>query len=192
LVSTLASIVAAGVLVYVFQSVAAAVAVPVPAAATLANVRDVQARRFSIALLLLIYGTAFVVLGAVFPTVIAPQLGLNPQGYPGLALLFFVVSSMPGVLMALIGGALVVARYRRSSLHLALYERGLMLDRLWSHRIYTWDELAAASREQRGQESVYVIRPQRGRTFVLTQRFRDGRHIGEVLLKVYANSKLPS
>src|SRR5262245_37098854 len=86
LVSTLASIVAAGVLLYFFQSVAAAVAVPIPAAAILANVRDMQTRRFSIALLLVIYGAAFLVLGAVFPTVFAPQLGLNPDAYPGLAL----------------------------------------------------------------------------------------------------------
>jgi hypothetical protein len=189
LVITLVTIVIAVVLLYVFQSAAVALTIPVPA--ILANVRDAQVRRFSIALLLVIYGTALLVVGAVFPTFIAPLLGLDPEGYPGLALLFFLVSGVPGALMALIGGAQLIAQYRRSSLHLALYERGLMLDQLWSHGVYTWDAIAAASREQRGQESVYVIRPRRGRSFVLTERFRDGRHIGEVLLKVYANSKLP-
>jgi len=191
LVSTLISIVAAGIIVYFFHSVVAAAAIPVPAADILANVRDLRARRLSIALLLVIYGTAFLVIGAVFPTLIAPLLGLDPQGYPGLALLFFLVSGVPGALMVLIGGAQLVTQFRRSSLHLALHEHGLKLDQLWSHHVDTWDEISGVSRKQRGQESIYVIRPRRGRSFVLTEHFRDGRHIGEVLLKVYANSKLP-
>jgi hypothetical protein len=190
LVWTLVSMALAALLVYFFHSVAAALAVPVPAG-ILANVRDVRARRLSIALLLVIYGAAFLMVGAMFPILIAPQLGLDPAGYPGLALLFFLVAGVPGALMALIGGAMLLGQYLRSSLHLVLYDRGLTLERLRSRRTYTWDEIASASREQRGRQDIYVIRPKRGRAFVLTEQFRDGRHIGEVLLRVFANSKLP-
>jgi hypothetical protein len=190
LVWTLVSIALAVLLLFFLHSVAAALAVPVPAG-ILANVRDVQARRLSIALLLVIYGGAFLLVGAVFPTLIAPQLGLDPAGYPGLALFFFLVSGVPGTLMALIGGALLLAQYRRSRLHLVLYEQGVTLDQLGSHHVYTWNEIASVSQEQRGQQDVYVIRPKQGRPFVLTKQFRDGRHMGEVLLRVFANSKLP-
>jgi hypothetical protein len=190
LVSTLASIALAAVLVFFFHT--GALAVPVPAAVILASVHDVRVRRLTSALVLVVFGAAFLILGVVFPTLIAPQLGLDPQGNPGLALLFFLISGGPGALMALIGGAMLFGQFRRSRLHLVLYEQGLTLDRVWSRRIYTWGEIASASREQRRRQDVYVIRPKQGRPFVLTEQFRDGRHIGDVVLKVFANSKQPS
>jgi hypothetical protein len=36
-----------------------------------------------------------------------------------------------------------------------------------------------------------MIRPERGRPFVLTEDFRDGRRVGEALLKAFATSRLP-
>jgi hypothetical protein len=190
----LVTIVLVGLTFYFFHPTV--LVVPLPAVAILASVGSAHDRQLSRATVLVVFGSILLLWSAVFPTVLAPQFGLELDAYPGLGLFVFLITGIPGALMLLIGGMLLFSQFRRSRLHLALYEQGVVLDQLGGHRIYTWNELAAVRQETRGrgrgQQRVYVLRPKRGRAFALTERFRDGRHIGEVLLKVFASAQLPS
>jgi hypothetical protein len=94
-------------LVYVFHP--GALVAPVPGVAILWSVRTVQDRKLSLALLLFIFGALLLIVSALFPLVLAPELGLDPGAYPGLMLFALLVAGVPSALMTLIGGALLLA-----------------------------------------------------------------------------------
>jgi hypothetical protein len=127
----------------------------------------------------------------ILAAIVLYGLPLN-QNYPGIVFLFFIVLGIPSVAFLIIGGLLLWQYIAESRLHLALYQQGVAVDRLNSHGVFTWDDLAAIKNGISRKLYRYEIVPKQGPHFVLTDRFSNGIMIGDAILRLFTNAQFPT